>query len=144
MPSPSRSHRSRPNECFRTSLLESLEPPLVPADHANFFALRQQFFGNYASGMSCGANYDVHAMPPRGMCPLIFTSAGAAGSRPSASHRFTTMPAVANAPVENDDPIRIVVPSEHRERRTTWSHGSALKVGGRGFSRDIEAFKSEN
>jgi len=56
------------------------------------------------------------------------------------------MPAVANVPVENDDRIRIVVPSEHRERRTTWSHASvtALKVGGRGFSRDIEAFISEN
>jgi len=61
------------------------------------------------------------------------------------------MPAVANISVENEYPTRIfvpsgVVPSEHRERRTTWSHASiiALEVGGRGFSPDIEALKSEN
>jgi hypothetical protein len=56
------------------------------------------------------------------------------------------MAAVANVPVENEYPTRIFVPSERRERRTTWSHASiiALEVGGRGFSRDIDGFKSEN
>jgi hypothetical protein len=72
------------------------------------------------------------------------------------------MAAVANVPVENEYPTKTFVPSDEpkrgtspqlspieevgRERRTTWSHASiiALELGGRGFSRDIEAFKSEN
>jgi hypothetical protein len=35
------------------------------------------------------------------------------------------MAAVANVPVENDEPIRIVVPSEHRERGISLSFWAA-------------------
>jgi hypothetical protein len=55
------------------------------------------------------------------------------------------MPEVANISVENDDPIMIVVPSEHREGvRGATPPLLPLRQGGRGFSRDVKAFKSEN